>query len=351
MFDKGAHGEFKDGAVTKYFVNPNAGKTLAEITKPGIDAAEGWKHTGWDKEDTTAIGAEGLTVTAQYAQNPSIVANPVQKYDEPTDDQYIEGVLPAGKTLPKNAKVELVVKNGENYEKVDVPVTIEDGVIKVDVKNENIKHDGTYYFAITEEGKVTSYSDTPVTVDKEGPALGTPGNEINLVQDHYGYQVKISAEAKDQAGILRVYAEEDKDGGFYNEQANETTANLSESIQDQLGKEKTFKVTAVDKFGNKTEATKTVEPKAKPLVIKAVRPLGGNDYIYVTADAGTRFEIKVINADGSETILSGHDQVEGTDKVQLVNTDGTPFTLVKGQKIKISATKDDQSAKLTIRVR
>ncbi|MEF3318765.1 hypothetical protein PV361_08625, partial [Peptoniphilus grossensis] len=41
--------------------------------------------------DTTAI-TKALEVTAQYTQNPSIVANPVQKYDETTDNQYIEGV-------------------------------------------------------------------------------------------------------------------------------------------------------------------------------------------------------------------------------------------------------------------
>ena len=79
VFDKGAHGEFADGAVTKYFVNPNAGKTLADITKPGIDAAEGWKHTGWDKQDTTEIKAD-LTVTAQYKEK--VVTT------DPQDDDY-----------------------------------------------------------------------------------------------------------------------------------------------------------------------------------------------------------------------------------------------------------------------
>ena len=299
-----------------------------------------------------------MTVYAFYGPVKSQVTNPKQTYDEDNDKQYIE-ITPAeeGKPLPTDATYKLVKKNEDGtYTEVEglTQTTKEDGTPVFDITDlpsDKFDPNADYYIETIETGKNPSYSDTPIKIDKQGPALGTSGNEISLVQDHYGYQVKISAEAKDQAGILRVYAEEDKDGGFYNEQANETTANLSESIQDQLGKEKTFKVTAVDKFGNKTEATKTVEPKAKPLVIKAVRPLGGNDYIYVTADAGTRFEIKVINADGSETILSGHDQVEGTDKVQLVNTDGTPFTLVKGQKIKISATKDDQSAKLTIRVR
>ena len=354
-FKQGEHGTIAETETTKYWVNPDANKTLADVKKPAVTANEGWKFTGWDKEDSTAI-TEALEVTAQYSQNLSIIANPVQKYheptdDEPTDDQYIEGVLPEGKTLPKDAKVELVVKNGDNYEKVDVPVTTDGAVIKVDVKNDNIKHDGTYYFAITEKGKTTSYSDTPVTIDKQGPTLGTPGNEITLVQDAYGYQVKISANAKDDSGILRVYAEEDKVNGYYNKEAKEINANLNESIQEQGGKQKTFKVTAVDKFGNKTEATKDVSPKAKPLVIKAERPLSGDDFIYVKADKDVNLKIKVINRDKSETLSMNHTQKTATDKINLVKTDGSAFTLKKGQKVKINATKDGQTTNLTIRVR
>ena len=94
VFDKGAHGEFADGAVTKYFVNPNAGKTLADITKPGINAAEGWKFTGWDKEDTEKIGAAGLTVTAQYKENATPTKN-----SEDYDPHYTDKSGKPGETV------------------------------------------------------------------------------------------------------------------------------------------------------------------------------------------------------------------------------------------------------------
>ena len=344
-FKAGDHGTLS--GTTKYWVNPEAGKTLANIDKPTVTPEGNWTHTGWDKEDTTAI-TDALEVTAEYSQNPSIVANPVQKYDEATDDQYIEGVLPEGKTLPDNATVELVVKNGDKYEKVDVPVTTEGGVIKVDAKNEKIEHDGTYYFAITEEGKTTSYSDTPVTIDKQGPNMGTAGEEITLVQDAYGYQVKISATAKDDAGILRVYAENDKKSGYYDATANTTTAQLDENIQNQLGKGKTFTVTAVDKFGNKTEATKTAEATGTPIMIKAERPLDGDDFIYVTTEVGASLEIKVIDTNKQEVFTMTHTQGQASEEIKL---DGA-FKLTKGQRVKVKGSlegKEDNT--LTIRVR
>ena len=93
VFDKGAHGEFADGAVTKYFVNPNAGKTLADITKPGINAAEGWKHTGWDKADTEEIKAN-LTVTAQYKANATPTKN-----SEDYDPHYVDKSGKPGETV------------------------------------------------------------------------------------------------------------------------------------------------------------------------------------------------------------------------------------------------------------
>ena len=243
------------------------------------------------------------------------------------------------------------MKKGDSYEKVNVPVTTEGGVIKVDAKNENIKHDGTYYFAITEEGKTTSYSDKPVTIDKQGPSMGTADEEITLVQDAYGYQVKISAEAKDDAGILRVYAETDKEHGYYKEGASETTATLSESIQNQLGAGKTFTVTAVDKFGNKTTVTKTAEATKTPIMIKAERPLDGDDFIYVTTDVGASLEIAVINKDKTEAFTMNHTQGQASEEIKLVGTDGA-FKLTKGQRVKVKASIAGKEANtLTIRVR
>ncbi|WP_055078291.1 hypothetical protein [Lagierella massiliensis] len=350
-FKQGEHGTIAETETTKYWVNPTAGKTVADVTKPAVVAENNWEHTGWDKADAEEIKAE-MEITAQYSQNSSIIANPVQKYDEPTDDQYIEGVLPEGKTLPKDATVELVVKNGDNYEKVDVPVTTDGGVIKVDVKNDNIKHGETYYFAITEEGKVTSYSDTPVTIDKQGPNMGKAGEEITLVQDAYGYQVKVSAKANDDAGILRVYAEEDKENGYYDKNAENIEANLAESIQNQLGVEKVFKVTAVDKFGNKTEVTKTAEATGTPIMVKAERPLDGDDFIYVTTDVGASLVITVINRDKTEAFTMTYEQTAESEEIKLVNADGTPFKLSKGQKVKVKASIDGKEDNtLTIRVR
>lgn len=301
-----------------------------------------------------------MTVYAFYGPVKSQVTNPKQTYDEAKDKQYVE-ITPAeeGKPLPTDATYKLVKKNEDGtYTEVEglTQTTKEDGTPVFDITDlpsDKFDPEADYYIETTETGKDPSYSDTPIKIDKVGPSFtkDKDGKNITLVQDAYGYQVKVSANASDDAGILRVYAEKDKDNGYYKADASETTANLTESIQDQLGVEKTFTVTAVDKFGNKTETTQKVEPKVEPLGLEVLKPVNGKDFIYVTTSAGAKLEIIVINKDKTEKVLNDHNQVEETEKVQLINKDGTPFTLTKGQRIKITARKDGQVAHLTIRVR
>ena len=64
-FKAGEHGTFADDVVTKYWVNPEAGKTLADVEKPTVVSKDNYKFTGWDKEDATEIKT-ALEVTAQY---------------------------------------------------------------------------------------------------------------------------------------------------------------------------------------------------------------------------------------------------------------------------------------------
>ena len=302
----------------------------------------------------------GTTVYAFYGPVKSQVTNPKQTYDEDKDKQYIE-IAPAeeGKTLPENATYKLVKKDGDNYVEVTgLTTTTKDDGTKVfditDLKASDIDPEAEYYIQTTETGKDPSYSDKPIKIDKVGPTFtkDSEGKDVTLIQDHFGYQVKVSANASDDAGILRVYAEDDKSEGnsYYDKNAAATSADLSESIQNQLGVEKTFKVTAVDKFGNKTTVEQKVEPKAETLSLKAERPLGDTDFIYVTTTAGANLEIKVINKDKTEALTMTHTQGAESEEIKLVK-DGAPFKLTKGQRVKITATSGDQTAKLTIRVR
>lgn len=64
-FKKGDHGVISSEYTTIYWVNPERNKTLKDIKKPEVTALEGYKFTGWDKEDSTNITA-ALDVTAQY---------------------------------------------------------------------------------------------------------------------------------------------------------------------------------------------------------------------------------------------------------------------------------------------
>ena len=63
IFEKGDHGDLE--GITKYYVNPKAGKTLAEIAHPKIVAKTDYKVKGWDTDDKTVIN-NNLIVTALY---------------------------------------------------------------------------------------------------------------------------------------------------------------------------------------------------------------------------------------------------------------------------------------------
>lgn len=291
----------------------------------------------------------GTTVYAFYGESKSIEANPVQKYDEDTDNQYIEGILPEGKTLPANTTVELVQKNDDgSYTTVNVPVKEEKGRITFDVKNENIKDGGEYYIAVTEDGKPTTYSTGSVKVDKAGPSFGDGDNDITIKQDAYGYQVKISAKAKDDAGILRIYAEDDKSeaNSYHDAKAEKTEARLSDSIQKQGGETKTFTVTAIDKFGNKYTAKKEVQPVVEDLELRVVNPRSGKDFVIVTTTPGAEVTIEVVGQGVNIT----HTQQNSSDKVKL-EKDGSPFKLTRRQKVKVTAEKDGQKVHVTTRVK
>ena len=226
VFDKGAHGEFADGAVTKYFVNPNAGKTLADITKPGINAAEGWKHTGWDKADTEEIKAN-LTVTAQYKEqntptknsedydphyeNKSGKPGETVQIDPPTFTKTgVTGNVPApttptkGTTFAKNDKTQTNVNVDHNTgaitveipsdAKVGDTITISVDVTYPDGSNETVEAKVTvvedktsvkYPDTEIEKGKtetvtpkVTDKDDKPVPENKIGTPTVTNTNDL-----------------------------------------------------------------------------------------------------------------------------------------------------------------------------
>lgn len=288
-----------------------------------------------------------MTVYAFYGPSKSLEANPVQKYDEAKDKQYIEGILPEGKTLPDGAKVKLVQKNSDGtYTEVNVPVDLDNGTASFDVKNENIKDGGEYYISVKEQEKEPTYSTKPVKIDKAGPSFGESNKNMTIVQDAYGYQVKISAKATDNSGILRMYAEEDKDNGYHKANASEKEASLTDSIQKQGGVEKTFKVTAVDKFGNKTVVEKTVQPVKDDLNLTVVNPRSGKDFVIVTTSQGAKVTIEVVG----QGVKVEQTQQNTSEKIKLLK-DGAPFKLSRRQKVKVSAEKDGEKVYVTTRVK
>ena len=119
-FKKGDHGVISSEYTTIYWVNPEAGKTLKDITKPTVTALEGYKFTGWDKADTEAIGKGGLTVTAQYKEKVVTVEPKIDDPNKPgtkiTDPDYAVLTFNKGDNgeFAENAKTTIwVLKNEE----------------------------------------------------------------------------------------------------------------------------------------------------------------------------------------------------------------------------------------------
>ncbi|MEF3318189.1 hypothetical protein, partial [Peptoniphilus grossensis] len=114
----GDHGTLS--GTTKYWVNPEAGKTLADVTKPTVTPENNWKHTGWDKEDTTAI-TKALEVKAQY--KAKVVT------ENPNDQDYVKVDFAAGAhgTIAADATKEYWVLKNEEVTLAAPSVTANEG--------------------------------------------------------------------------------------------------------------------------------------------------------------------------------------------------------------------------------
>ena len=188
IFEKGKHGVLE--GITKYYVNPKAGKKLKEIKHPEIKANNGYEKYGWDKDDNTEIDKK-IIVTARYskeltplAQEPSaeMITTYVGKYPEFEDykkaikagknaeitaceivtdkkpdvskeildaDTKIKDPKDPTKEVYKNYQtVKVVYRTGEEYF-VDVPVRVLDTIKEVPDPNTNPGEDYKDYILVT----------------------------------------------------------------------------------------------------------------------------------------------------------------------------------------------------------
>ena len=104
-FDKGEHGKDITGQ-TVYYVNPNAGKKLSDITtKPTVTPETGWKQKAapdaWDTPDATEIKGPGdVLVKAQYKALEDVVPKTTND-----DSEKPEGYITVTFSTETNGKI------------------------------------------------------------------------------------------------------------------------------------------------------------------------------------------------------------------------------------------------------
>lgn len=86
--------------------------TLAALTKPKYQAANGYEFNGWDKPDTTPIGDQDIVVTALAKQ----ASSPDKPGDEPGYRPSYPEIIYRDRIVEKEKIVEKIVKVGENDE-------------------------------------------------------------------------------------------------------------------------------------------------------------------------------------------------------------------------------------------
>ena len=317
-------------------------KALQEATTADQVNGEG-NFVFTDKTPVT----KGITVYAAYGLIESAVYNPVQKYDEANDKQYIEAIPEEeGKTLPEGATYKIVKKNADGtYTPVEgvTQTTKEDGTPVFDITGEDspVKHGDEIYIETKETGKDPSYSTTPVTVDKQGPSfIGDGENDLVVTQDPQGYQVTVAATAKDDAGILRFYLDDKKVEGYNPEDASQKSGGFEATLQNQQGEEKTVTVTAVDKLGNKSTATHTFKPQITQLDLSVREPRSGRKFVIVTSSVGAEITIKRGGGDIVQKTLKRE-----TDRI-TVNS-----PLNAGEQLEITATLNGSANVITTEVK
>lgn len=187
-FEVGTNGNFVEGTVTRYYVNPDANKTLSDISKPGITANSGFDHSGWDKTDGTVI-TEKMTVTATYTEKGFSVKPVINQVK--VGDTTITGTCGVpGATLevelPDRTKLLATIDYDGNWT-ADVPtgVTLADGDVINATQTEPgkapTKVDEVTVTAEPTLGKIEKPKVNPVTTDDNTiTGEGIPGATINV---------------------------------------------------------------------------------------------------------------------------------------------------------------------------
>ncbi|MEQ2629269.1 S-layer homology domain-containing protein [Peptoniphilus lacrimalis] len=123
LFIGGDHANKLDGQIL-YYVNPkaNPAQTIGNLTKPTVTPDTGWKHTGWDVQDSTVI-KDYIFVVAQYEALDDVI--PKTKVDDSEKPAgYVKVTFKAGANGKLQGGEKTYFVNPNKYVKLTPPTTV-----------------------------------------------------------------------------------------------------------------------------------------------------------------------------------------------------------------------------------
>lgn len=255
-----------------------------------------------------------------------------QRWNEEKDEQYIDIELKDGEKLVDGSKYKLVKKTEGGYTEVNIPVEVNDGNIRIDVRNENIIHNEKYYLETIEEGKEPAYSENPVKIDKETPI------EID--------EVFMDVEKFNRYQILKGTLK-DTDNSIYKAELRNNNNNEVVDIDYELRDDNktvvfdikcspqfSYTLTVYDSLGNKFiksfEATKQLTLSISD--VKAYR----SSVVLKSSEDDANVTLTVYDKDGTK-VAEATANIANKNTAQIIElikaTDNSKYRLKKGDKV------------------
>lgn len=198
VFKAGDHGKFVQGETTAYDVlmKKDVKRTLGEVKKPKVTAADGYTFKAWDKADTTELVVNAKTeVTATYNQNVIISDDP----NSPIPEGYVRATFKTDGRGTMTATIKDKKKENLSFVYMDVlPKTKTVGDLKANLTL--TAKDGNVFESWSKPDDYLVATSVEIEAQYKGGQTNTPSaTALNVGKDNF---TTIKGKAKPGATVI-----------------------------------------------------------------------------------------------------------------------------------------------------